>query len=62
MKVAGCVLGIKFIQRHLAAKNIGNDIPVNTKCHSDDRMEEESRGHPRVHFPLCSRDFSLRSE
>ena len=35
---------------------------INTECHSDDRREEESRVHQHVHFPLCSRDSSLRSE
>ena len=28
MKVAGCVFRVKFIQQYLAAKNIGNDIPI----------------------------------
>ena len=27
-------------------KILGNYILVNTKCHSDDRREEESREHP----------------
>ena len=27
-------------------KILGNYIFVNTKCHSDDRREEESREHP----------------
>ena len=40
----------------------GNDISVNTKCHSDDRREEESREHPLNTLTLCYRDSSLRSE
>ena len=40
--------------------NIGDDIPVNTKCHSE--RSEESRGHSRLQPLLCYRDSSsLRS-
>ena len=37
-------------------KDNGDDIPVNTKCHSE--RSEESREHSRLHSPLCYRDFS----
>ena len=37
-------------------KDNGDDIPVNTMCHSE--RSEESREHPRLHSSLCYRDFS----
>ena len=41
---------------------MGNDIFLDTICHSDDQREEESREHPHWQISICYRDSSLRSE